>query len=119
MRQQGRRGARLEKERKAWRQAVTERWGTGCIWPVGDCYGPIEIAHGFGKGAHPELHTESWNGFPLCVWHHRLAPRNFEFTPILKNALQAAAEFVRDNPDANLEDVQWVIIQEVNAKCDF
>ena len=34
------------------------------------CSGRIDAAHVFGKGAHPGVRYERWNGVPLCRAHH-------------------------------------------------
>lgn len=121
IRQRGRRGNQLEAERREWRQHIKNLWGPSCVYPLGGCQGPIEIAHAYGKGAHAEWHVEPWNGFPACVYHHRMAPANFEFTPHLKRALQRCADAVRDGMEGRAEmptrrDLQHLLMEAIKEK---
>jgi len=113
----GRRGIRLEVERKKWRERIYAIHGERCLYPGCKSAGPFEVMHAYSKGAHPEWHVADWNGFPGCVWHHRLARENFEFTPYLKRALQWCADEMRAAAENRRPQPTWEELQAIIAEC--
>lgn len=120
--QAGRRGIRYERERRVWRKAIFALHGERCIYPGCNSTGPFEIAHAYGKGAHPELHVAIHNGFPCCVGHHRVGTKGtFQFDPVLTKALQECADEMRAavegrRPQPSFAELQDIIARRVNGE---
>lgn len=102
------------------REQVIAIWGECCIGSfLGPCRGRIEDMHIRTKGAHPELRHELANHLPGCTWHHREAPKNFQFYAPYTKGLWAAGDLLKaaangKRPDPNIAELQgeiWRVIQ--------
>lgn len=103
-------------ESASWRRLIVDLWGKRCLWPHGYCQGDIEIMHAYSRGAHPEWRYEPWNGFPGCVFHHRLARSSFEFHPAGRRALKACADLVREAHEGNRPMPTWEELQRLVSR---
>lgn len=101
------------KDRMAAKAEAFRIWGRQCIYPGCHETTHLEGMHAYGKGAHPEHHSQVWNFYPGCGFHHRLAPLNFTTTPELKDSLMECADEMRASMDGKRPQPTWTELQDI------